>query len=168
MKLLSIMLVAALCGGCTASRWRLADPAPWGAEGTMFRHQELETTAARVCPLTPDEMLTPVFVSNGCSVWPDGKDYLGCCVQHDLAYWCGGSVAARREADRNLRECVAGQSRGLNAWLMYLGTRFGGHPLWPMPWRWGFGRHWRGRHWDIPERPARGIPGPERTTAGIP
>ena len=150
------MLLPPLLLACTASHWRIADPAPWGSESTMFQHDELEKMALNACPLTQDEMLSPKFVSNGCSVWPDAKNYLGCCVQHDLAYWCGGSVAARREADRDLRQCVTEHSSGLNAWLMYLGVRLGGHPLWPMSWRWGFGRHWRGRYWDSPQQAVHG------------
>ena len=100
------MLLPPLLLACTASHWRIADPAPWGSESTMFQHDELEKMALNACPLTQDEMLSPKFVSNGCSVWPDAKNYLGCCVQHDLAYWCGGSRQDRAQADAALRECV--------------------------------------------------------------
>lgn len=79
------------------------------------------------------------FVTDGCSVWIDGS-WVGCCVDHDIVYWCGGTREERRQADRELDQCVSESSSGFNGTWMYLGTRVGGHPIVPAGWRWGFGR----------------------------
>lgn len=83
------------------------------------------------------------FTSDGCSVWPDG-DWADCCLQHDMTYWCGGSAAARQQADAELRACVAEHGATCVARLMYVGVRMGGIPWQPFPWRWGYG--WSGIH----------------------
>ena len=79
------------------------------------------------------------FRSDGCSLWFDG-DWAACCVQHDLVYWCGGTAEERKRADASLRECVAARAPSWFAGLTYLGVRVGGHPLFPVPYRWGYGR----------------------------
>ena len=79
------------------------------------------------------------FRSDGCSLWLDG-DWATCCVQHDVVYWCGGTAEERRQADENLRECVATRAPSWFAGLTWLGVRVGGHPLFPAPYRWGYGR----------------------------
>ena len=63
-----------------------------------------------------------------------------CCVDHDIAYWCGGSAEERKQADRALRACVDALTPSWLAWTTYLGVRIGGHPLFPVHYRWGFGR----------------------------
>jgi hypothetical protein len=161
-KMLCLGLLAMLCQACTTTHWKISDPAPWGLEETLS-HNQLEKMAVKACPLTGEEMLTPIFASDGCTASPDGDGYLGCCVKHDMAYWCGGTAAARRKADRELRECVAAGSNSVTAWWLYIGTRVGGHPLWPTTWRWGYGRRWRGRHWDAPQQPAQGADNAEQT-----
>jgi len=85
------------------------------------------------------------FASDGCSLFPDGtpnnrNKWCGCCQQHDIAYWQGGTAAQRQLADEVLRECVVqktGDSR--LAETMYLGVRAGGHPAFPTWYRWGYG-----------------------------
>ncbi len=82
------------------------------------------------------------FKSDGCTDFPN-KDYLDCCVQHDLAYFKGGSWTARWRADGQLRKCVAAK----NGWwhkpvslVMWSGVRIGGVPFLPTKFRWGFGK----------------------------
>jgi len=82
-----------------------------------------------------------LFTTDGCSMFPDG-DWGGCCVEHDKAYWEGGSYADRKKADIELMRCVAGKGRPWVAMLMYMGVRIGGCSLWPVPWRWGYGWKW--------------------------
>ena len=77
------------------------------------------------------------FVTDGCSVWPDG-DLYWCCVEHDIAYWCGGSRDDRLAADRTLRDCAEVEDPG-QADLVYAGVRMGGVPWLPTAWRWGYG-----------------------------
>ncbi|EQC45122.1 hypothetical protein M899_3409 [Bacteriovorax sp. BSW11_IV] len=84
------------------------------------------------------------FYSDGCSRWPEGtKDkpfaWLGCCFEHDKAYWMGGSDWDRKLADRKLKQCV---SKNFSDWMgivMYLGVRAGGSPSFETDYRWGYG-----------------------------
>ncbi len=96
--------------------------------------------AERLCRAHPAGLPEAAFSTDACSAWPDGDSRL-CCIEHDAAYWCGGSGEARAAADRALRCCVAARS-GVLGWLMWSGVRVGGHPALPLPWRWGYGRPW--------------------------
>lgn len=88
------------------------------------------------------------FVTDGCSMWPDGAGYVGCCVEHDLHYWCGGTREERLAADQEFGVCVAQTSSipGLGTFMKW-GVRFGGHPIFPVPYRWGYGHAYR---WGYP------------------
>lgn len=84
------------------------------------------------------------FISDGCSAFPDGtleqQDlWLECCVDHDKAYWKGGTYQQRLNADENLRICVADVGKPLIAELMLAGVRVGGSPYLPAKFRWGYG-----------------------------
>lgn len=51
------------------------------------------------------------FRSDGCSLFPDGTLadktlWQECCVEHDLAYWQGGTREERERADLRLRDCI--------------------------------------------------------------
>ena len=81
------------------------------------------------------------FASDGCSMFPNGN-WNDCCVEHDRAYWRGGSAAGRKAADRALRDCVAKKGHPIIARLMYFGVRAGGAPWYPAPYRGGFGWPW--------------------------
>lgn len=88
------------------------------------------------------------FVSDSCSLFPDGligqQDlWLHCCVDHDFAYWKGGTREERLHSDQTLRQCVSNAGQPMIGLLMLGGVRLGGSPLWPTPFRWGFG-------WDYP------------------
>lgn len=85
------------------------------------------------------------FTSDGCSLFPDGTisdraKWCACCLQHDIAYWRGGTEDERRKADEELRTCVLERTgdKAL-AETMYLGVRAGGHPVFPAWYRWGYG-----------------------------
>lgn len=89
------------------------------------------------------------FGTDGCSVVGPIVRFFGyrnekirdCCVEHDRAYWRGGSLREKRRADVRFRHCLivkAGVTRRLAA-VMWLGVAIGGfipHPNF----RWGFGR----------------------------
>lgn len=64
------------------------------------------------------------------------------CIEHDRAYWQGGSCAARRKADIALLVGVVRNGHPVWAFLMWCAVRLGGHPLLPLPWRWGYGWRW--------------------------
>lgn len=89
------------------------------------------------------ESLKP-FTSDGCSAFPDGtlqqqELWLSCCVDHDYAYWKGGSYEERAAADETLRQCVATVGEPQIALLMLAGVRVGGTPYLPTEFRWGYG-----------------------------
>ena len=92
----------------------------------------------------PPGELSP-FTTDGCSMFPDrsllsGADWCRCCVEHDLAYWRGGTADERVEADQALRACVL-QATGNAALadLMYAGVRTGGGPYFYTSYRWAYG-----------------------------
>lgn len=79
------------------------------------------------------------FTTDGCTLFLDGK-WVTCCLEHDRAYWQGGLVKKRKEADRAFRSCVyeMSDSKALSL-IMYSAVRVGGGPFIPVPWRWGYG-----------------------------
>ncbi len=91
------------------------------------------------------------FTSDGCSWFPDGyphiKDkkeketkWLSCCLQHDKAYWAGGTEDDKLKADLKLAKCVAETTnRPALAKAMYFGVRAGGSAYIPSNFRWGYG-----------------------------
>ncbi len=100
------------------------------------------------CASDPAGELKP-FTSDGCSSFPDGnlkqKDlWLSCCVEHDKAYWMGGTYEERLASDQALKACVEKVGEPHIAKLMLAGVRVGGSPYWPTSYRWGYG-------WDYPK-----------------
>ncbi len=85
------------------------------------------------------------FSSDGCSLFPDAslitnEDWCECCVEHDIAYWQGGTEQQREAADLKLRQCVTDKTNNQAlAKLMYEGVRFGGSPYFYNWYRWGYG-----------------------------
>ena len=92
-----------------------------------------------------DQRLLPEgYVSDKCSWFPDGN-YGDCCVEHDKAYFFGGTKKERRAADDKLYECVKGKGRGFTAKMMWVGVRIGGVAFLPTSFRWGFGKDWKAK-----------------------
>lgn len=84
------------------------------------------------------------FTSDGCSSFPNGtvmqnELWLSCCIEHDKAYWQGGSYQQRLDADIELKRCVSSVGEPIIAELMLSGVRVGGSPYWPTQFRWGYG-----------------------------
>lgn len=85
------------------------------------------------------------FTTDGCSMFPDRSyisqaDWCSCCVAHDLAYWRGGTVEQRRQADLKLKDCVQKATKNpFLANMMYEGVRIGGGPYFFTTYRWGYG-----------------------------
>lgn len=55
---------------------------------------------------TPDQP----FLRDGCTLWPDklpGHDFNEACLQHDIAYWAGGSDELHRQTNIEFRYNVA-------------------------------------------------------------
>jgi hypothetical protein len=85
------------------------------------------------------------FTSDGCSLFPDRnmilkQDWCGCCLQHDIAYWKGGTEAQRLFADTALKECVFEETgdEALSE-TVFNGVRLGGSPYFYSWYRWGYG-----------------------------
>jgi hypothetical protein len=84
------------------------------------------------------------FTTDGCSVFPNGLPnhknlWLKCCIEHDRAYWLGGTYTERKAADKALRACVSQTNEPGIAKIMLRGVRVGGSPYLPTPFRWGYG-----------------------------
>ena len=84
------------------------------------------------------------FTTDGCSFFPDGtlmkeNAWQGCCIEHDRAYWKGGSFQDRVLADLTLKKCVSDLGEPQVAEIMLQGVRTGGSPYWPTRFRWGYG-----------------------------
>ena len=97
---------------------------------------------------TADETSAPQladFKSDGCSLFLDGtfKDpelWKACCVEHDVAYWKGGTEEEREAADLKFRECILKKTGDeVLARVMYEAVRAGGGPHFPSWYRWGYG-----------------------------
>ena len=83
-------------------------------------------------------------MTDGCSRFPDTEWNTHCCVEHDIAYWCGGTADDRAEADAAFGECVAEGAGSVMGWIMESGVRVGGAPIFPSSYRWGYGHPYVG------------------------
>lgn len=94
------------------------------------------------------------FSSDGCSLFPDGFPYknenmwLKCCIEHDVAYWQGGTSQQRQEADQQLGVCVGNKAAAALGVMMKWGVRLGGNGSLPLSWAWGYG--WTFQRGDAP------------------
>ncbi len=84
------------------------------------------------------------FTTDGCSMFPNGNPqhkslWLQCCIQHDIAYWKGGTRPERLAADLALEQCVNKVGEPEIAQIMLAGVRAGGTPYLPSSYRWGYG-----------------------------
>lgn len=85
------------------------------------------------------------FESDGCSKFANGIPYPKeekwglCCVQHDIAYWKGGTSEERYQADQRLQSCIIGVGEPNIARLVYWGVRAGGSAGNSSNWNWGYG-----------------------------
>jgi hypothetical protein len=84
------------------------------------------------------------YVSDRCTMFFD-CNYGDCCVEHDKAYFFGGTKKERRAADDELYRCVKGRGHGFIAKMMWVGVRIGGVAFLPTPFRWGFGKNWKSK-----------------------
>jgi hypothetical protein len=134
---LSIGLGLLLVAGCTPATSRLE---PYRDDATQA--EALQRRAVEVCRQRRGADLPPhPFTSDGCSLWPDGP-WVNCCLDHDIAYWCGGSSEDRDRADEAFRQCVAAESSTGMGTVMFAGVRVGSLPWYPLPFRWGYGWDW--------------------------
>lgn len=93
---------------------------------------------------TPRNIKLKPFSTDACSLFPEGTKeqkelWLMCCIEHDIAYWKGGTYKERLAADQALKDCVEEVGDPLTAKLMLSAVRVGGSPFWPTKFRWGYG-----------------------------
>ncbi len=140
MRTAVVLALAMVAGGCSLHpRTHAADP--YARDATAARG--IEDDAAAYCrERRPGPQPPYAFTTDGCSRWPDGT-WGGCCVRHDIAYWCGGTFDQRMEADRALQQCVREKtdSRSLGC-MMRAGVFVGGAQYLPTSFRWGYGWPW--------------------------
>ena len=72
-----------------------------------------------------------------------------CCVEHDRAYYYGGTREQKIAADKKLKQCVIETlDEDLGAILlgsaMRIAVHIGGQPYFATPYRWGYGEDFRG------------------------
>lgn len=139
LRRLAGVTAAVLAAGCTPTVNRLE---PYRDDPAQAR--ALEQRAEEICCRRrgPDDLPPHHFTTDGCSLWPDST-WVSCCVEHDIAYWCGGTCEDRERADETLRDCVTADSApaGMGT-VMYVGVRAGALPWYPFPFRWGYGWDW--------------------------
>lgn len=69
------------------------------------------------------------FVSDGCPrilgniSYPQEDQWKLCCVEHDKAYWKGGSLDERQKADSDLHSCITSRGAPEAARLIYYSVR---------------------------------------------
>jgi len=137
------MLIAAPSLRLQARRFALG--AAWLIQAQFaFAQAQPAQPAPPAEPPKQAAVLAP-FTSDGCSLFPDrapigNADWCSCCVEHDLAYWRGGTADERERADARLRACVTDKTgdQALGE-TMYLGVRAGGGPYFLTWYRWGYG-----------------------------
>ena len=72
---------------------------------------------------SPGPVSLSAFTSDGCSGFPDGTRiqpmlWNACCLEHDIAYWLGGSRTDRLRADEALHECLNKYDLPVSAFLV--------------------------------------------------
>lgn len=90
------------------------------------------------------------FSSDGCSLSPNSffkVNFVECCVEHDIAYWIGGTSEQKIAADSAFKACMndkinssyIGAAYHSVASTYYWGVRLGGDARMPNSFRWGYG-----------------------------
>jgi hypothetical protein len=67
-------------------------------------------------------------LSDGCTLVPDRKDMVHCCVEHDRRYWL--REGSRSDADAAYRTCIIEAGRPVLARVHWLGVRIFGWLFW--------------------------------------
>lgn len=97
---------------------------------------------------------TPIlrpFNTDGCSTSPDGlllgedaKIWQKCCIEHDKAYWIGGSKELKMNADQQLEQCISRTGHANIGALYHQSVAIFGGPDSKKTYRWGYG-------WNMPK-----------------
>jgi hypothetical protein len=85
------------------------------------------------------------FTTDGCTLSPEQSplglhNWRDCCIEHDLAYWKGGSEEERLAADNRLRACILEETENPRLAKAYFeAVQLGGKAQYPTTYRWGYG-----------------------------
>ncbi|MCM2322450.1 MAG: hypothetical protein NDJ90_04230 [Oligoflexia bacterium] len=85
------------------------------------------------------------FTTDGCSMSLDNgpitqRDWVHCCIEHDKAYWLGGTVLEKDAADLALKKCLLrARMTEFESGVYYKAVQSGGSPSLPTTWKWGYG-----------------------------
>lgn len=79
---------------------------------------------------------------------PDGHfknpvAYLPCCLEHDIAYWGGGTEEEKEDADWEFFVCLLSEADIASAAVYHNAVKIGGDPRLRSDYRWGYG--WKDR-----------------------
>jgi hypothetical protein len=137
---IALLPLLALACGCAPTYHR-----PPALRFDRPRAEALEAHAEATCraKVGPEGVPRRRFVTDGCTLWADGwwtgLSWQACCVEHDIAYWCGGPSDLRERADDELSRCVKKAYSGWLGAVMKVGTCALAGPYVPAHWRWGYG-----------------------------
>lgn len=107
--------------------------------------------------VTMDKPILRPFSTDGCSMSPNSSvdpkrllaesglnvvQIVDCCVEHDVAYWLGGSLRDKNAADAKFKMCVAEKAGDFVADKYFRGVAFGGTANGFTTFRFGYG-------WDV-------------------
>ena len=92
------------------------------------------------CSLSPNSSVNLKHLSKDSR--PNFVNIAECCVQHDVAYWLGGTLQEKNQADAVFKQCVASRAGDVVADTYFRGVSFGGTANGFNTFRWGYG-------WDI-------------------
>lgn len=123
---------------------------PWIFLSSLLLSSSFLACSSKV--LNPPNQLRE-FTTDGCSLAPKGtsshtQSLLRCCVEHDYAYWQGGSSDERLTADQTLKACVSKAESPAVGQLYYDAVRIGGSSIFKTTFYWGYG--WTQKRQDRP------------------
>lgn len=130
--ILSIIITLAVLGFVFADQSFVIEP---------DKRSKLQKEARKMCFERTGKIPPQPFHTDACTLWPNslaGNNWTKACIEHDMEYWCGGSLKARNRADEKLAERVS----GVYAYVMYPAVRLAGIACLPVPWRWGYGHNY--------------------------
>lgn len=91
---------------------------------------------------TLDKPVLKPFSTDGCSQSPNSfgdYEFVECCVAHDVAYWIGGALDAKNQADQELAQCIEKKANKTISQIYLRGVSVGGTAKGINTFRWGYG-----------------------------
>mgnify|MGYP001590911842 CR=1 FL=1 len=82
-----------------------------------------------------------LFMTDGCTLFLErfgSKNWSPACLNHDIAYWAGGTKEDRLQADNKFKQEINSLIPGLGS-VMAFAVGLAGSPYLPTWWRFGYG-----------------------------